>query len=138
MPRLRPKFLSCSLLQFPDGRLMDGSTDAGNGEDELVVIFYCYKDDTAQEVRSCARYVSLEIPTKADTEGLIKCLGDALKTLGVDKILDKADILGVEGKPVLVSGGMDGASVNIAEHNGMNGRMRKELPWLLCTWCYTQ
>ena len=82
---------------------MDGSTDAGNVEDELVVILYCYRDDTAQEARSRARYLSLEVPTKADTKGLIKCLGNALKPLGVDNILNKANVLGVVGKPVLVS-----------------------------------
>lgn len=67
---------------------------------------------------------------------MIKCLGNALKPLGVDNILNKANVLGVVGKPVLVGGGTDGASVNIAEHNGMKGRIQKELPWVLWTWCY--
>ena len=36
-----------------------------------------------------------------------------------------------EGKPVLVGGGTDGASVNDAEHNGMNGMILNSHPWLV-------
>lgn len=109
--------------------LMDGSTDAGNVEDELIAILYCFMDDVAQEVRSCGRYFALEVPMKADADGLLSCLGSALKPLVIN-LLNKANILEVEGKPILVDGGTDGASVNIAEHNGMKTRMQKELPWL--------
>lgn len=115
---------------------MDGSTDAGNVEDELIAILYCFKDDVTQEVRLCVRYFLLDVPTKADADGLLSCLGDTLKALGIDNILDKANILGVEGKPILVGGGTDGTLVNTAEHNGMRGKMTKELPWLVWTWCY--
>ena len=73
---------------------MDGSTDAGNVEDEIVAIMYCLKDGVSREVRSCVRYFALEVPTKADAGGLLSCLGDALKPLGIDNILDKASILG--------------------------------------------
>ena len=66
--------------------LMDASTDAGNVEDELVLIQYCTQDDPAQEIRSC--------------------------------------------KPILIGGGTDGASVNIAEQSGMKGKLQKQLPWL--------
>ena len=57
---------------------MDGSTDAGNVEDELVLIQYCSQDTAAEEMSSCARFLSLEVPTKADADGLIACLGNAL------------------------------------------------------------
>ena len=116
--------------------LMDGSTDAGNVEDELVLVQYCTQDDTPQEMRSCVRYLSLEVPSKANADGLIKCVGNALRTLGVDNILDGPSVLGVQGKPILIGGGTDGASVNVAEHNGMKGKLQKELPWLYWTWCY--
>ena len=36
--------------------MMDGTTDAGNIEDELIVILYCKKDDATEEIKSCARY----------------------------------------------------------------------------------
>ena len=45
-------------------------------------------------------------------------------------------MLGVQNMPILIGGGTDGASVNIAEHNGMKGKMQRELPWLYWTWCY--
>ena len=48
--------------------LMDGSTDTGNVEDELILVQYCIQDGAAQEIRSCVRYVSLEVPTKADAK----------------------------------------------------------------------
>ena len=40
--------------------LIDGSTDAGNVEDELVAILYCSKDDVNEEQRTCVRYFSLQ------------------------------------------------------------------------------
>ena len=48
--------------------LMDGSTDSGNIEDELIVIMYCVTDKTHQRIRSCARYFSLQVPKKADAD----------------------------------------------------------------------
>ena len=115
---------------------MDGSTDSGNVEDELVLVQYCAQDDATQEVRSCIRFLSVEVPTKADATGLIKCAENALRKLGVDNILDRSSVLGVQNMPILIGGGTDGASVNIAEHNGMKGKMQRELPWLYWTWCY--
>ena len=61
----------------------------------------------------------LEVPAKADADGLIKCVRNALQTLGVDNILDQLSVLGVKGKPILIGGGTNGVSVNIAEHSGM-------------------
>lgn len=49
--------------------LMDGSTDAGNVEDELIVILYFFKEDVAREVRLCVWYFALEEPMKADADG---------------------------------------------------------------------
>ena len=80
--------------------------------------------------------LSLEVPTKANADGLIKFVDNALHSLGIDNILDRSSFLGVQGKPILVDGGTDGTSVNIAEHNGMKGKLQKELPWLYWTWCY--
>ena len=55
------------------------------------------------------------MPQKADCKGLIQSLGNALKMLGIDDILDKANVLGVDGQAILVGGGTDGASVNKME-----------------------
>ena len=64
------------LAGFPSSFLMDGSTDAGNIEDELVLVQYCKKDEATEEIRSCMRYISLEVPQKANADGLIACLGN--------------------------------------------------------------
>ena len=44
--------------------LMDGSTDAGNVEDELVLVQYCIQNDAAQEIRSSVRFLSVKFQLK--------------------------------------------------------------------------
>ena len=75
-------------------------------------------------------------PGKADASGLLKCLSQSLSPLGITDVLVQGSKLGVEGKPVLVGGGTDGASVNVAEQNGMRGMMQDAHPWLLWSWCF--
>ena len=115
---------------------MDGSTDAGNTEVELVLVLYCTKDDVAREIRSCTRYLAVVSPTHSNAGGLIDCLGQALRQLGLEHIRDREQVLGRTG-PVLVGGGTDGASVNIGVHNGMKGQLQSALPWLHWAWCYS-
>lgn len=88
----RPSFLCFYSI------LMDGSTDSGNIEDELVLVQYLTQDQSVQEIRSCARYLSLQVLTRANADGLIQCLGDALQTLGIDDVLDRASVLGVDNQ----------------------------------------
>ena len=75
---------------------MDWSTDAGNVEDELVLIHHCVQDAAVEEMRSCSRYLSLGVPKKANADGLIECLGNSLQLLGVHTILDRTSALGVQ------------------------------------------
>ncbi len=123
---------SCRFYSF----LMDGATDRAKVENELFVILYCQKDDTAEEIKSCARYFTVLQPKKADADGLVQCLGKALQSMGIEDILDRANVFGVEGHPVLVGGGTDGASVNVSEQNGMRGKLQRVMPWLFWAWCY--
>ena len=44
--------------------LMDGSTDAGNIEQELFILLSCKKDDIAEEIKSYARFFLLQLPKK--------------------------------------------------------------------------
>lgn len=115
--------------------LMDGSTDVGNIEQELVVVLTSFKDDAAEEFRSQTRFFNLQAPERADASGLVKCLSKSLAPLGITDILSD-EIVNTEGRPVLVGGGTDGASVNIANHNGMKGMMLNSHPWLVWSWCY--
>ena len=113
---------------------MDGTTDAGKIEDKFIVIMTFCKDDAIGEVKSSARYFSVEEPKKAHAEGLIASLQKALRPLGFDNELNKSSV--IEGKTILISGGTDGASVKISGHNGIKGIMKRELPWLFWAWCY--
>ena len=57
---------------------------------------YCLLGDSAEEIYSCARYFSVQVPKRADSKGLTEShLGNALKTLGIDDVLDKVTVLGV-------------------------------------------
>ena len=51
---------------------MDGSTDKAN-VDDLVVIVYCSKDVSVEEVGNCTRCFSIQVLRKADVAGLIEC-----------------------------------------------------------------
>ena len=54
----------------------------------------------------------------------------------MDSVLDQDSVLRVEGQPVLVGVGTDGATVNVARQNGLRGQMQRVLPWLFWSWCY--
>ena len=73
--------------------LMDGTTDSGKVEDELVVVLHCKKDDVAKEIKACARYLSVVTPNKAGTNGLVDCLKEALKRLTIEDVLDRDAVL---------------------------------------------
>ena len=114
--------------------MMDGTTNSGNLEDELIVVLYCQRDDASGEMKSCARYLTVVNPEKANAEGLAKCLGEALKHVGVANVYSKADVLKV--RPIVVGGGTDGASVNVAQHRSLKEAIQKVLPWIFWSWCY--
>lgn len=116
--------------------LMDSSTDKGRVENELFVILFCQKDDAQLELKTTARYYCVLEPRKTDADGLVECLGTALKGMGIDNLLERENVLSVTGFPVLIGCGTDGASVNVAEQNGMKGKLQAALPWLHWAWCY--
>ena len=81
-----------------------------------------------EEIRSCTRFFSVEVPFRTDVAVLVKCLKDPLKRLGIDDVLNQANVLGVKDKLLLVDVGTDRAAVNIPEQNGMRGTMQRVLP----------
>ena len=111
--------------------LIDRTTDVGNQEDELIVLLYCSKDGTTQEITPCTRYLSIHSPGKADANGFLSCVSKALKLMGVENVLDRDSVIGVEGRPVLVGGGTAGASVNVGDHTGLKAQMQQTLHILL-------
>ena len=82
--------------------LMDGTTDSGKVEDELFVVLYCKQDDVVKEIRTCARYLSVVTPNRADTDGLVDCIKEALQRLKIDDVLDRDAVL--SSNPVLIGG----------------------------------
>ena len=100
------------------------------------MLLYCSIDATAQEITPCTRYLSIHSPEKADASGLLLCVSEALKFMGVENVSDKDSVLGVEGRPVFVEGGTDRASVNVGVHTGLKAQMQQALPWLYWSWCY--
>ena len=112
------------------------STDKGRVQNELFVILFCRRDDTLQEVKTYARHFCVLEPTKADANGLVECLCKALKTVGVENLLQRGGILGVHEFPVCVGCSSDGGSVNVSDQNGMRGKLQAALPWLYWAWCY--
>ena len=113
--------------------LMDGTIDSGNLENELIVILYCCKHEASAEVKTYARYFSVENPERANSEGFTKCLGNSLRKVGLENLKDTDKVLKMQ--PVLVGGGTDGASVNIAQHNSIKHELQAALPWLYWSWC---
>ena len=102
---------------------MDCSTDAGNVKDDEVALLYCRKDHATQEIKSCARYSSVQVPEKEAADGLVRCLGSALSELGIKNVLDLASVLGADGgRPILVGRGTVGVFVNTDEQNVMRGK----------------
>ena len=80
---------------------MDGSTDAGNKEQEFVFVTFCYRDVKALEIRSHTLYLSIVNPATTNSEGLVICLqGTFAKRFDVD-ICQKDSVLNSD-KPVLV------------------------------------
>ena len=123
--------VSSSLQDQVCSFLMDGSTDAGSIEQELVILLSCKKDDTTEEIKSYARFFSVAAPYKADASGLVKCLPQSLSPLGIADVLDQDSVLGAKRKQVLVVGGTDEASVNVAQQNSMRGLMQGAHQWLV-------
>ena len=80
---------------------MDGSADKGRVENELFVILFCKRDDTQQQIKTCARYFCVLEPTKADADGLVECLSRALKSMGIENLLERECVLSARELPVL-------------------------------------
>ena len=112
--------------------MMDGSVDAGNVENELVILLYSKCDDEAKEMKSCVRYWDIVQPAQSNADGLVASLCEAMKSLGIENVTDGTVVLATASKlPLLVGGGTDGASVNVGIHNGMKQKMQSTIPWLI-------
>ncbi len=105
---------------------MDGSTDAGNMEEELfMAVFFDPRDeDGIVHVRNV--YFCVRQPTSVNALGLYECFNKALIHVGIyDSSLTR-----------LIGFGCDGASVNIGD-NALKGLLQVDRPWLATVWCFS-
>ena len=116
--------------------MVDGSTDAGNVEQELVFVLYCYIDHKSRQISSCTRYLGVVSPESANTEGILKCLDTALDRVGIS-LQDKKSVLNSKDRPALVGCGTDGASVNIGVHHSVKAHLQSKYNWLFWAWCFS-
>ena len=110
--------------------LIDGSTDSGNTEQELVLVIFCEKDEARQEIKSHTHYLAIVSPEKTSSDGLVDCLDKALERIGCHIKEGEDAVLTTESGPILVGGCTDGASVDIGVHTGMKAQLQSKFSWL--------
>ena len=108
--------------------LLDGSTDAGNLDNELLLVVWCDQEGEGECVRTRISYFTVTRPASVSAEGLFDVLGGALQSLSISSITR-------EECSKLVGLGTDGgASANIARA-GLKGLVEQKLPWVFWMWC---
>lgn len=107
--------------------LLDGSTDAANVDNELLLAVWFDKDGTGEKVCTRTNYLRISRPSTVSAMGIFNILQAAVQGLGIPAISG-------EECTRLVGIGTDGAAANIASA-GLKGLVEKELPWLFWMWC---
>ena len=59
------------------------------------------KNDEAYEIQARCRYLAFVKPTRADAEGLLSCLGEALHRMTISDIFSAEPILNVDQFPYI-------------------------------------
>ena len=107
--------------------LLDGSTDKGNIDNELILVVWCDVNGTDKRVHTRMSFFRVSRPQSVSADGLFALIGQALQALGIQAI-------NTSECTKLVGVGTDGASANIAGM-GLKGLTEKELPWIFWMWC---
>ena len=107
--------------------LLDGSTDAGNVDNELVLVIWFDKDGTDEKVSTRTSHFKIMRPSTVTAQGMFDMLQESLQNLGIEAIDS-------EKCTRLVGIGTDGASANIAS-GGLKGLVEAKLPWMFWMWC---
>ena len=104
--------------------LLDGSTDKGNVDNELLLVVWFDPNGEGEKVRTWISYFTVTRPASVSAEGLLDVLAGALQSLGVFAVTQ-------EECTKLVGVGTDGAASNIARA----GFVEERLPWVFWMWC---
>jgi len=107
--------------------LLDGSTDAGNVDNELLLAVWFDKDGVGEKVYTRTSYLCISRPSTITALGIFDVVQAAVQKLGIPAI-------SAEQCAKLVGIGTDGAAANIASA-GLKGLVEKELPWIFWMWC---
>ena len=102
----------------------DGSTDAGNIEDELFLVLYLDYHSTKGKVCIVNAFFSVSQLKSGTGKGLFDCLKNALEYMGVT---------GWENR--LIGFGCDGTNANIGECGGIKRHLKEAVPWAVVIWC---
>ena len=107
--------------------LMDGSNDAGNIDNELLLVVWFDKEGVGEKVCTHASYFKVNRPSSVSAEGLFQVLVDTLQSLGITAVSQEecAKLVGI---------GTDGAAANVASA-GLKGLVEDKLPWVFWMWC---
>ena len=100
------------------------STDAGNIELELFLVLYfdaCGKDGI---VRVRSKFFTARHLGSGTGEGLFHSLKKAMEYVSID-----------DWKSKMIGFGCDGASANMGADGGLKGLLKRELPWIVVSWC---
>ena len=103
---------------------VDGTTDAGNVEEELFLVVYFQPNYTDGKVHVCNQFFSTRQPRSATGEGLYEYLQRALDFVGVKN-----------WKSRLIGLGCDGAAANMSVARGMHHFLKEAVPWVAVSWC---
>ena len=99
--------------------LLDGSTDAGNINNEVLMVVWFDPDGSDEKIHTRVDYLTVSRPRSVTAEGLFHVLEGGLQSLGIQEI-------SAEECKKLVGVGTDGASSNIAAH-GLKGLVEGRL-----------
>ena len=104
--------------------LLDGSTDKGNYDNELLLIVWCDPDGKDETRMSFFKVIRPDSVTGAGLFQVVEC---ALQSVGVTAIDDThcRKLVGIA---------TDGASANIAD-GGLKGLVERKLNWIFWMWC---
>ena len=101
----------------------DGSTDAGNIEEELFMVLHFdpYSKDGKVHVRGL--FFTVRHLSSGTGQGLFDCMKRAVEYMGVKNWETK-----------LIGFGCDGTNANIAD-GGLKGYLKDAVPWVIVFWC---
>ena len=106
---------------------MDGSTDTGNIDNEILLVVWCDPDGSDEKVHTRMDFLTVSRPQSVTARGLFQVLEGCLQGLGIQEVSP-------DECQKLVGVGTDGAAANIAA-SGLKGLVEGRLGWVFWMWC---